>query len=341
MWRSRSEVEREVDDEIRFHIDMRTEANVAAGMDRRAARRDAKRRFGDRTRVRNAGREILGADLPGQARRGVAGWFDGIVQDIRIGFRMLSRNRLATAATIISLGLGIGANTANFSVVYGMLFRQLPFADAERLLFVDAWNPDRGDGDRPLTWFDLEAIRQLDVFEEVAAFDERSFTMTGADHPERVSGGAITPGMFEMLGVKPHLGRSFLPDEGARPGFEQVAILGDALWQRMYGGDDDVVGQTIHLNDREIVIVGVMPKGFRFPRTEDLWLPLGTDAGIGLAAALLFARDLEGILYGVSINNPTPYAAVVGLIIAAAALASFLPARRAASVDPTDALRAD
>ena len=277
MRRSRSEIDREVDEEIRFHTDMRTAANVAAGMDPRSARRDAERRFGDRARVRNAGRESLGADLPGPAPHGAGSWFDGIVDDVRIGLRMLSRNRLATAAAIISLGLGIGANTANFSVVYGMLFRQLPFADAERLLFVDAWNPNRGDGDRPLTWVDFEAMGQFEVFEAIAAFDERSFTMTGGDHPERVSGGAVTPGMFEMLGVEPRLGRTFLPDEGAEPGFEQVAILGDALWQRMYAGDEDVVGQTIHLNDREIVIVGVMPRGFRFPQTEDLWLPLGTD----------------------------------------------------------------
>lgn len=272
----RSQIDAEVEEEIRFHIDMRTEANIASGMSVRAARRDAELRFGDQRRVRQAGREMLGPDLSGSGA-GRGNWFDGFLQDVRIGLRMLARGRLATAAAVISLGLGIGANTANFSVVYGLLFRQLPFEDADRLLFIDAWNPDRGDGDRPLTWADLEAMRGMDVFEDVGAFSERSLTITAGDNPERVSGASITPGLFDILGVQPALGRLFLADEGAAAGFEQVAIISDSLWRRMYAGDPNVVGRTVHLNGREIAVVGVMPPRFRFPELEDLWLPLGTD----------------------------------------------------------------
>ena len=276
MWGTRSEIDTEVEEEIRFHIDMRTEANIAAGMSARAARRDAERRFGDQKRVRQAGREMAGPLLPsGGAGRG--GWFNGFMQDVRIGFRMLARSRLATAAAIISLGLGIGANTANFSVAYGLLFRELPFEDADRLLFVDAWNPDRGDGDRPLTWADLEAMRGMDVFESVGAFTYRSLTVTAGDHPEWISGAAVTPGLFEILGVQPAIGRLFRAEEGARAGFEQVAVISDSLWHRMYAGDPGVAGQTLHLNGREVVVVGVMPPGFRFPELEDMWLPLATD----------------------------------------------------------------
>jgi len=276
MWRSRSAIDREVEEEIRFHIDMRTEANVANGMTAREARRDAERRFGDQGQVRQAGREMLGAGLTGGGA-GRGGWLDGFLQDVRIGIRMLARNRLATAAAIVSLGLGIGANTANFSVVYGLLFRQLPFEGAERLLFVDAWNPDRGDGDRPLTWADLEAMRGMEAFESVGAFSERSLTITAGDSPERISGASVTPDLFDILGVRPAIGRLFQADEGAAAGFEQVAIISDSLWQRMYAGDPGVVSRTLHLNGREIVVVGVMPPGFRFPEREDLWLPLGTD----------------------------------------------------------------
>jgi predicted permease len=276
MRRSRNEIDREVEEEIRFHIDMRTEANIAAGMSASAARRDAELRFGDQHQVLRAGREMLGAALPGRGS-GRGGWLDGFLQDIRIGFRMLARNRLATAAAIISLGLGIGANTANFSVAYALLFRQLPFEHADRLLFVDAWNPDRGDGDRPLTWADLEAMRGMEVFENVGAFSERSLTVTAGDHPERISGASITPGLFEIIGVQPAMGRQFRAEEGAAAGFEQVVLISHSLWQRMYAGDPAVVGRTLHLNGREVVVVGVMPQGFRFPELEDLWLPLGTD----------------------------------------------------------------
>jgi len=276
MWGGRQKIDRDVEEEIRFHLEMRTEANIAAGMDRRAAQRDAERRFGDTGVVRAAAHENLGGRLPGNGGNHGT-WFELLIQDVRVGLRSLARSRLATAAAVISLALGIGANTANFSVVYGILFRDLPFANAERLLFIDAWNPDRGDGDRPLTWADLAALRSLNTLEEAGGFDDRSLTVTSGDQPERIAGAAITPGLFGILGVEPALGREFQSGEGAEPGFEQAAIISDALWHRMYGGDASAVGDTIHINGREIVIVGVMPPGFRFPEIEDLWLPLGTN----------------------------------------------------------------
>jgi predicted permease len=191
---------------------------------------------------------------------------------------MLARNRLATAVAVLSLGLGIGANVANFSIVYGLLFRALPFADGDRLLYVDAWNPDRGDGDAPLTWADLDAMRGLDAFDAVGALSTRSLTLTGGERPELVHGASVTPGLFELLGAQPAAGRAFAEDEGAEAGFEQVAILSDALWKRRYGADPGIVGDTIHLNGREIAVIGIMPPAFRFPEREDLWLPLGTDS---------------------------------------------------------------
>jgi predicted permease len=152
----------------------------------------------------------------------------------------------------------------------------LPFAGGDRLLHVDAWNPERGDGDAPLTWADVDALRSSDAFDEVGAYGTRSLTLTGGEHAERMAGAMVTPGLFEQLGVRPRLGRLFRADEGAEAGFEQVVIISDGLWQRHFGGDPDVVGRSLEVNQREVVVVGVMEPGFRFPERHDAWLPLGT-----------------------------------------------------------------
>ncbi len=263
-------IDREVQEEIRFHLDMRTAANVAAGMDEREARQAARREFGDADRVVRAGRQILSGAAP--ARDG-SSFAETLLQDVRYGFRMLRRYPVATAVAILSLGIGIGANTANFSIVYGMLHRSLPFADGDRLLFIDAWNPDRGDGDAGITWADLDRIRAAGAFEYVGAFDERSVTVAGQEFPERVPSTSVTPGLFGALGVTPQLGRLFEAEQGAAYGFEEVVLISDGIWTRMFAGDPDVIGQSLLINDREVTIIGVMPDGFRFPTAQQLWLP--------------------------------------------------------------------
>ena len=144
MWRNRSEIDRDVEEEIRFHIDMRTEANIAAGMDPRAARRDAERRFGDQIKVREAGREHLGHGLPGN-KAGRSSWVESLLQDVRIAFRTLARNRVTTAAAVISLALGIGANTTVFTLVKALFLKPLAVEDPARLtavLTTDQQNPN-------------------------------------------------------------------------------------------------------------------------------------------------------------------------------------------------------
>ncbi len=144
-------------------------------------------------------------------------------------------------------------------------------------MFLDAWNPERGDGDAPLTWADLGAMEASGAFEGVEAFDTRSFTLTGGGQPERVAGAGVTPGLFRILGITPQLGRDFLSDEGREPGVDGAALLSDAPWKRRFGGDPGVLGRTLRLNGREITIVGVMTPGVRFPEREELWLPMGTE----------------------------------------------------------------
>ncbi len=285
-------LEEEIEDEIRFHLEMRIQANLDAGMSPEEARLDAERRFGDREPVRRAGRRYLGGPGAGggppgspstvAARGRTVGqrlrWaLSGLRQDLVFGIRMLLRHPLPTGAAVLSLALGIGANTANFSIVYGVLLRDLPFDRAGALVFVDAWNPERGDGDAPVTWADLDALRSAGAFEDVQAFTTRDLTLTGGDRPERIAGASVTPGLFEMLGVAPQRGRLFAPDEGAEAGFEAVALLSDGLWKARFAADPDILGRTVHINGRDITVVGVMAPGFRFPEREDLWLPLGTD----------------------------------------------------------------
>lgn len=263
-------IDREVQEEIRFHLDMRTTANIATGMDENDARRAARREFGDADLVVRAGREILSGAAP--ARDG-SSFVETLFQDMRYGLRMLRRYPVATAVAILSLGIGIGANTANFSIVYGMLHRPLPFEGGDRLVFIDAWNPDRGDGDAGVTWADLERVGASGAFEYVGAFDERSVTVAGQDFPERVPTASVTPGLFRALGVEPQLGRLFEPEHGTEYGLEDVVLISDGVWQRMFGGNPDILGEALLINDREVSIIGVMPDGFRFPTAQQLWLP--------------------------------------------------------------------
>ncbi|NKB89583.1 MAG: FtsX-like permease family protein [Acidobacteria bacterium] len=270
---SRSEsdpLRREIDEELRFHIEMRARANESAGMKPEAARQAAERSFGNAAAIARTGQDILRGAPP--ARDG-ASWFDTILQDLRYGWRMLKRHPLTTAAAILSLGLGIGANAANFSIVYGFLHRPLPVAEGHRLVFVDAWNPDRGDGDAGVTWADIDRMTGLSVFDAVGAYDERSFTVAGQEFPERVFGASVTPDLFDSFGIEPQLGRLFDGSQGAAYGFESTVIISDALWERMFARSGDVIGETILVNGREVAVVGVMPAGFRFPLTQDMWLP--------------------------------------------------------------------
>ena len=263
-------IDREVQEEIRFHLEMRTAANMAAGMGEREARRAARREFGDAERVVQAGREILSGVAPAREGSSTA---ETLLQDVRYGFRMLRRYPVATAVAVLSLGIGIGANTATFSIVYGMLHRPLPFADGGRLLFIDSWNPNQGDGDAGVTWADLERLRAAGAFDFVEAFDERSVTVFGEDFPERIQTSSVTPGLFAALGVEPQLGRLFESGHGAEYGFEEVVLISDGLWQRMFANDPDVLDKSLLINDREVRVIGVMPDDFRFPVTQQLWLP--------------------------------------------------------------------
>ena len=197
-----------------------------------------------------------------------------LLQDVRYGLRGLRRNLAFTAVAVASLALGIGANTAIFSVVNAVLLKPPPFRDADRLVMVWTEQPKIGavnDEVPPATYADWKT--QNHSFDEMAALTFQGFNITGDGEPEKVVAYGVTANLFPLLGVEPALGRTFLADED-RPGGAKVAVLSYGLWRRRYGGDRSIVGKEILLNGEKYTVVGVMPRGFQFLQSYvGLWVP--------------------------------------------------------------------
>ena len=195
-------------------------------------------------------------------------------QDLRYGVRMLARSPGFTTVAVLTLALGIGANTAIFSVVNAILLRPLPYKDPQRLVMVSKENPRRGVYRNHVSPPDFADWReQQEVFVDLAAFYQESFHLTGTREPERVLGCRASAGLFPLLGVEPVLGRSFAAEED-QPGRERVVLLSHSLWQRRFGADLDVVGERLTLDGEAHLVVGVMPRGFDFPGDAEFWKPL-------------------------------------------------------------------
>jgi len=200
----------------------------------------------------------------------------GLLRDVRHALRVLARAPGLVTVVALTLAIGIGANTAIFSVVRGVLLRPLPYPQSDRLVRVfDHWNLfPRGSVSVP-ELFDYRA--QLTQLEQVSAYINASGNLTGDGAPERVAMGRGTASLFPLLGVRPVLGRLFLPEED-QEGHEQVALLTYGFWQRRFGRDTHVVGRWLRIDGLPYLVVGVMPRGFSLGREVDLWTPLSFDA---------------------------------------------------------------
>jgi putative ABC transport system permease protein len=266
----REELGNGLDEELQFHIDARARDNVKAGMSAGYARAEAERRFGNRTLVKERARE-----------KDIFASVESVAQDLRFALRGLRKSPGFTAVAVATLALGVGANTAVFTVVNGVLIRPLPFPKPERLYMI-SYRPQRGPFEIGPGLEDqhyLEFQRRNQSFEQVATFGQDSFTLTGAGDATRVSAALVTASFFPVLRVNPVMGRAFLPEE--ERGSSPVALLGDKLWRSRFGGDPNILGKTITLNGTEYSVVGVMPGGFAFPRDADMWLPLAVGADPG------------------------------------------------------------
>ena len=261
----RSQAERDLDEEIRFHIEQETAKYVRAGASAEEARRRALVAFGGVTQTREAHRAVRGAP-----------WVEELVADSRYALRALRRSPVLAGAAILTLALGIGANTAIFSAVNAVLLRPLPFAAAERLYMLWEENPDRGwhrQTAAPANMLDWR--EQVVAFEDVAAYGdlEESVTLTGVGDPRPVRKATVTGNFFSVLGVRAALGRTLRAEETWATG-AAVAVVGHRLWRDHFRGDAGVIGRTVHVDGRPVEIVGVMPDGFAFPFEDvDVWRP--------------------------------------------------------------------
>jgi putative ABC transport system permease protein len=254
----REAVIRDIDAELRFHVEMETEENVRRGMEPGAARRAALRSFGNVCAVRDAAYEVRGG-----------GMMEGILRDARYGARALAKNKGFTAVAVLTLALGIGANAAIFAVMDAVLLRPLPYPEAGRL--VKLYAVDSAAGTFAVSPADfLEGYARAEAFEHLAAYRETSFNAAAHEGAERVSGAVVSPAFFSVLGVNPLHGRLISPAQDA-PGGARVVVLGHALWRKRFGGDPGVLGRSINLDGEPRTVVGVMPEGFQFPSGAELW----------------------------------------------------------------------
>ncbi len=208
-------------------------------------------------------------------------WEDEMIQDLRFGVRMLLKRKSFTAVAVLTLALGIGANTAIFSVVNAVLFRPLPYQEPERLVAVWASNPGRGEqrvGASEPDFVDFK--KQAGALESLAVFTQYRPALTGAGQPEKIYGASVTPDFFSVLGVQPALGRNFSGTD-ADPG-QRTVILSHELWQRRFGADLQVIGKEIQLNQVAHTVIGVLPAGFHpLSEDKDLYRPLKFDKASG------------------------------------------------------------
>ena len=197
-----------------------------------------------------------------------------LARDLRVGCRALRARPGHTAASLIALGLGIGLTTATFSIVDGLLLRGLPFPESERLMLLGSENPARGVHGAPVDRHDLaDWARRQRSFEALAAFDIGTATLTIGGGAERLDASAISAATLRLLRVEPAMGRAFEPRDEA-PGAAPVALLGWRTWKDRCGGDPRIVGRAVRLNGSSATVVGVMPRGFRFPWAQEVWTPL-------------------------------------------------------------------
>ncbi|HEX5227937.1 MAG TPA: ABC transporter permease, partial [Bryobacteraceae bacterium] len=260
----RRRTHQEFDDEVNQHIGLLADRYVSRGMPRDEALHAARRQFGNVTALKEIRNEMQ-----------TSVWLETSWQDVRYAVRSLAKNKGFTAVAILTLALGIGANTAIFSVVNAAIVRPLPFPDASRLVVL--WgNVKRVVVERRgASYPDFCDWRsQSRSFDAMAAYDPHAFVLSDVDSPERISGEFVSQPYFSLLGIHAALGRTFTPDEDRVPQRDAVVFLSDGFWKRRFGADPAIVGRSIQLDGRAYTVVGVAPAGFRgLSDSAEVWAP--------------------------------------------------------------------
>jgi len=299
--------EKHLDVELRFHLEQQIADYIAAGMKPEEARRRARLEFGGLDQVKEECRDV-----------GATHIVDTLIQDLRYAVRMLRKNPAFTLVAVLTLALGIGANTAIFSVVNAVVLRPLPYSHSDRLVWIaesiPALKSEAATGGDYVDWKD-----QNHTLDRIAAYDtvyrgslsegsgsgggSADFNLTGRGTPARVHGAFVSASFFATLGVEPQLGRAFTENED-QPNGPHVVVLGHSFWQQYFGSDPHVLGQTVNLDAAPYTAIGVMPASFRFPGDSDaqILLPLALNqASERLRIAQRHVRIIGRLKPGVSL----------------------------------------
>jgi hypothetical protein len=265
LWR-REELAQELDEELGSHVQMRAAESVADGMSESEARQDARKRFGNVTLMKERTRDM-----------DIVGWMETAWQDLRFAARMLRKSPGFTAIAVVTLALGIGANTAMFTVVESVMVRSLPYSHAARMVSIGMGDPENIGN---ISYVNYKDVRdQTKLMDEVACFLVDVGVVQGKDGSVSVTTPRVTPNVFKMLGVQPILGRTFTEEEG-HVGGPQAVLLSAGMWTDTFGADPQIIGKTVRVNNQARTVVGVMPIAFRFPDqggtdiVKGVWIPM-------------------------------------------------------------------
>jgi putative ABC transport system permease protein len=266
-------IDREFQRELDTHLELATQENISRGMTPEEAARAARVRLGGRTQLKETNRELRG--LP---------FIETALQDLRFAFRMLRKNPGFSAIAILTLALGIGANTAIFSVVYAVLLKPLPYPGSDQLFTVfqqDVKNPKNVNG---FSFLNLRDLReQSEIFSDLSGVQAHQLTLTGRGEAFNIDTSVVTPDLFTTFRVQPILGRMFIADDG-KPGAAPVVVLSETLWRGSFAADPAIIGTSISLDKRAFTVIGVAPAAFRFPqlqKSRQIWVPIVNDPLFG------------------------------------------------------------
>jgi hypothetical protein len=256
---------RKLDDftsEIESHIQLEIERLREQGLSEDEARAAARRSFGSvmhaEERFYESGRWL---------------WWDHLSQDLRFGLRMLRKSPSFTIVTVLTLALGIGANTAIFSVVNTVLVRPLPYPNHDRILRIQESHQNDAEANLTYATF-LDLQRAAKSIDNLSAYRPWVFNRTGEGEPERVAGAMVSANFFTAFATQPFLGRLLTDEDDRSGGNNRVTVLSYGLWANRYGEDRDIIGRTVLVNSEPHTVVGVMPQGFDFPEKSAMWCPL-------------------------------------------------------------------
>jgi predicted permease len=283
----RVSVERNLDAEVRSYAELLREEKMEQGMDPEEAHRQALIELGGVEQVKEEVRDV---------RAGA--WFEILWQDARYGLRVLRKNPGFAAVVILTLALGISANVLIFSIVDAVLLRSLPYKQPDQLVWITEMWPDSSD--QSVAWPNFQDWRRMNtVFDGLAGFRDAQMTLTGEGSPEPIAGRYVSDGYFQVMGVEPFLGRTFLSDEN-KVGGPQVAILANEFWRDRFSASPQILGRVIHLNGKPFTVVGVMPAGFGAVSLTKLWAPFEQN----VPPVYLTSREFSWLLYAVGRLKP-------------------------------------